>query len=145
MTHRVIKADTRELQRKAFQIRREVFIVEQQVVEEEEFDEFEGESHHFVALDEFNQPIGASRWRKTDKGIKLERFAVKENLRGMGLGSALVEKTLADIHQHASIGTLLYMHAQLDAVPLYEKYGFLKEGDQFEECGIMHYLMHKSL
>lgn len=141
MDYRVILASDQQLREKAFEIRREVFVVEQQVSVPEEFDEFEDESHHFVALDDEERPIGAARWRRTDKGIKLERFAVKKNLRGKGLGSAIVQGTLQHINANSDPGTYLYMHSQLDAVPLYEKFGFQKEGEQFEECKMMHYLM----
>ncbi len=141
MDYRVIKADSKTLKKKAFDIREEVFVVEQQVPIPEEFDEFEKKSRHFVALDKNDQPIGAARWRWTAKGIKLERFVVKRNLRGGGLGSALLKATLDDIATHTKTGTYLYIHSQLEAVSLYEKHGFQKKGEQFEECGIIHYLM----
>lgn len=145
MTARVIKTTTEAERAKAFAIREEVFVAEQEVAPEEEFDEFEDESHHFVALDEEDQPIGSARWRYTDKGIKLERFTVKKSHRGKGLGTIIVQAVLDDIAATAEAGTYLYMHAQLEAVPLYLKFGFEKKGDQFDECGIMHYLMWKEL
>ena len=145
MDIRVIKATTKEEKEKAFAIREEVFVVEQQVPSEEEFDEFEETSHHFVALDTEDRPIGSARWRLTDKGIKMERFTVKQSMRGKGLGTLIVQAVLDDISSHAEKGTYLYMHSQLDAVPLYAKFDFQKEGDQFDECGIMHYLMWKAL
>jgi predicted GNAT family N-acyltransferase len=141
--YRVLLADTKELKQKAFEIREEVFVHEQKVDPEEEFDEFEDISRHFVVLDEQGQGIGASRWRKTDKGFKLERFAVKTSERGKGIGQAIVKATLADIEEQVGTGNYLYMHAQLDAVSLYERFGFKKKGEQFEECDILHYLMEK--
>ena len=87
--------------------------------------------------------MGSARWRYTDKGIKLERFTVKSAMRGKGLGSKIVAAVLDDIRKTVKQGNYLYLHAQLDAVPLYAKFGFQKEGDQFDECGIMHYLMWK--
>ncbi|SNT16722.1 Predicted N-acyltransferase, GNAT family [Ekhidna lutea] len=145
MTFRVIPATSKELKDKSFAIREEVFVVEQQVAHDEEFDEFEDESHHFVALDENDNPIGSARWRYTDKGIKLERFTAKQNWRGKGLGTAIVKAVMDHISQTAQKGTYLYLHAQLHAVPLYLKFGFQTEGDQFDECGIMHYLMWRKL
>lgn len=145
METKVKKAISDELRSKAFAIRREVFIVEQQVDEVEEFDQYEDKSSHFVALDSENNPIGASRWRRTSKGIKLERFAVKKTYRGQGIGSSLVQATLADISENADNNTYIYMHAQLEAMPLYEKFGFSKKGEMFEECNIQHYLMYKYL
>ncbi len=145
MRFRIIKAKTEEERQKAFAIREEVFVIEQEVSATEEFDEFENESHHFVAVDEAEQPVGSARWRKTDKGIKLERFTAKKKCRGKGIGSSLVEAVLKDIATNAEKGTFLYLHAQLPAVSLYLKFGFQKRGDQFDECGIMHYLMWKEL
>jgi len=145
MTFSVKPALSDALRQKAFAIREEVFVVEQQVAREEEFDAFEDESFHFVALDEEENPIGSARWRYTKKGIKLERFTAKKSWRGKGVGSALVQAVLDDISQKAPPGTYLYMHAQLSAVPLYLKFGFEKDGNPFEECGIMHYLMWKRL
>ena len=143
MEVRIIKATTEKEKQKAFAIREEVFVVEQQVAASEEFDEFEDGSHHFVALDGQDEPVGSARWRYTDKGIKLERFTVKSAMRGKGLGSKIVAVVLDDIRKTVEQGNYLYLHAQLDAVPLYAKFGFQKEGDQFDECGIMHYLMWK--
>lgn len=145
MTYRVLKATSEELRKKAFQIREEVFVVEQEVAAEEEFDEYEDESHHFVALDANDEPVGSARWRYTNKGIKLERFTAKKTMRGMGLGTAIVQAVMDDIASEAKPGTYLYMHAQLPAVPLYLKFGFETKGDQFDECGIMHYLMCREL
>ena len=140
---KVLLADTEELKKQAFAIREEVFVVEQQVPAEEEFDEFEETSRHFVILDEQGKGIGACRWRKTDKGIKLERFVVKASARGKGIGQALVQAALDDIEVQAGTGNYIYMHAQLPAVTLYERFGFRKKGEEFLECNIRHYLMEK--
>lgn len=138
---RVTKAETEELLSKAFQIRKEVFVVEQQVPAEAEMDQYESMCSHFVVLDEKEDPVGAARWRKTDTGVKLERFAVKKSFRGKGVGSLLLEAVIEDIQFKEGKGIHLYLHAQLLAIPLYEKYDFVQVGDQFEECGIMHYQM----
>jgi predicted GNAT family N-acyltransferase len=125
-----------------FKIREEVFVLEQQVDPSEEYDEFEDTSIHFIATDEDGNPCGTARWRFTRQGIKLERFAVLKSHRGKGVGYALVKAVLENIATKAEAqGKLQYMHAQLSAVTLYEKFGFQKKGDQFEECNIMHYQM----
>lgn len=125
----------------AFRIRREVFVEEQKVPEDEEYDQFEDSSRHILAMVE-NVPAGTARWRFTENGIKLERFAVLASQRRKGVGIALVEKVLEDIQNHPEgKGKLLYMHAQLSAVSLYQKFNFKKEGDIFEECDIQHYKM----
>jgi predicted GNAT family N-acyltransferase len=120
---------------KVFAIRRQVFVVEQNCPPELEW-EFEDESTHFLATVN-GIPAGASRWRKTGKGYKLERFAVLKQFRG-GVGKELVKAVLNDLPADA---TYVYMHAQLPAVTLYEKFGFEKTGPEFEEAGIRHYKM----
>src|SRR5690554_8002493 len=119
-----------------FNIRETVFVKEQEVPQEEEYDDFEESSTHFLAM-VGNEPAGTARWRTTDKGIKLERFAVLKSFRGKGVGQALVKTVLEDIMlQPENKRKLLYLHAQLPAVPLYAKFGFIKEGEQFMECNI---------
>jgi len=121
-----------------FAIRREVFVVEQNCPPEMEW-EFEDESTHFLAKVN-SEPAGASRWRKTDKGYKLERFAVLQKFRGFGVGRELVKTVLADLPTDA---TYVYLHAQIQAVSLHKKFGFEKVGPEFEEAGIRHYKMVK--
>jgi len=121
---------------KVFAIRREVFVGEQNCPPELEW-EFEDQSTHFLATVD-GVPAGASRWRKTDKGYKLERFAVQKDFRGKGVGQALVQAVLADLPADA---TFVYLHAQIQAVSLYEKFNFEKTGPEFEEAGIRHYKM----
>lgn len=139
----IILAATEELKEKAFAIREEVFVVEQEVDKRDEFDEYESESRHFVVLDSQQVGIGASRWRKTEKGVKLERFAIKGDRRNEGIGQQLVQATLDDINAQLGSGHRLYLHAQLSAVSLYERFGFRKVGDQFSECDILHYKMER--
>jgi predicted GNAT family N-acyltransferase len=125
-------------------IRREVFVIGQNVPEEDEVDEFEGQSHHFLAWID-DTPAGAARWRKNDDYVKLERFAVLEKYRGKGIGSALVEKVLDSIASKYPKGTRLLLHSQIPAIPLYAKYNFKEEGELFDECGIMHRTMTRLL
>jgi len=124
---------------KVFAIRREVFVGEQNCAPELEW-EFEDESNHFLATVN-GEPAGASRWRKTEKGYKLERFAVLKKFRGIGVGQQLVKAVLNDLPKGAEH---VYLHAQIQAVSLYEKFSFEKIGDEFEEAGIRHYKMVKN-
>ena len=138
---KVIKVRTESDLEIAQSIRYEVFVVGQQVPAEEEIDSFESQSHHFLAF--YNSvPVGAARWRFTSNGIKLERFAVLEKYRGLGIGSALVEAVLQDIGKHSEAsGKLMYLHSQLSAMRLYSNFGFKKVGEIFQECEIDHYKM----
>jgi predicted GNAT family N-acyltransferase len=127
--------DPRDLET-VFAIRREVFVGEQNCPPELEW-EHEEESNHFLATVD-GEPAGASRWRKTDRGYKLERFAVLGKFRNKGVGQELVKTVLADLPEDAKY---VYLHAQIAAVTLYERFGFEKTGPQFEEAGIQHFKM----
>lgn len=137
MEVKVEKITTKEQQDIAFEIRKQVFVIEQNVDEEEEYDEFEQSSVHFLVKAD-GIAAGTARWRFTEKGIKLERFAILEAYRSRGLGSAIVQAVLADL---PSDKKLVYLHAQLPAIPLYSKYGFKITGPQFTEAGIEHLKM----
>jgi predicted GNAT family N-acyltransferase len=120
----------------AFNIRKLVFVQEQNVDEKEEY-EFEEDSHHYIAKID-DQFVGTARWRVTDKGVKLERFAVLKNYRSRGVGSALLSTMLKEIPHNDMI---IYLHAQVTAIGLYKKFGFVETGNLFEEANIQHYKM----
>ncbi len=120
-----------------FKIRTQVFVDEQQVDRDEEFDGFEVSSLHYLAIAD-GQPSGTARWRITQNGIKLERFAVLEDSRRKGIAAAVLQKVLADVKP---LQTRIYLHAQVTAVGFYEKYGFVKEGEMFSEANIDHFVM----
>lgn len=123
---------------KAFAIRDKVFVHDQHVPARLEH-EHDDVSHHFLAtVDDI--PAGAARWRKTEQGHKLERFAVLKEYRGKGIAAAMIKAVLSDLPKDA---TYIYLNAQIDAVTVYEKNGFIKVGQQFEEAGIQHYKMVK--
>ena len=140
---RVKKVENDQELKEAFKIRAVVFIDEQACPPEEEFDGFDDESTHFIAYID-GEPVGTCRYRKTRKGLKLERFAVVKAQRGSGVGKRLVQTTLGHIEkQDLAKGTLIYLHAQVSAMPLYARYGFQKVGEKFEEVGIEHFEMEK--
>jgi len=137
-TLQVIKIRTQEEMESAFLIRRKVFVDEQGVAPELELENEEDAVHFLALLD--NQPCGACRYRRTEKGYKLERFAVLKEFRGKRVGLAMVAAVLDDIPDNAED---IYLNAQSDAVGLYAKFGFAVIGDQFEEAGIQHFRMIK--
>ncbi|HCN83212.1 MAG TPA: GNAT family N-acetyltransferase [Sphingobacteriaceae bacterium] len=128
-------SDDADLQ-KVFTIRRVVFVDEQNCPPELEWENEDVSTHFLATVD--GVPAGASRWRKTDNGYKLERFAVLKEFRGMGVGQELVKVVLADLPKDADY---IYLNAQIDAMGLYSKFGFKKAGEQFEEAGIRHFKM----
>ena len=118
------------------EIREKVFIVEQNVPEEVEIDEYENSSNHVIALlDE--KYIGTARWRNTEDGVKLERFAVLKEKRGFGVGKKLVEFILKKIKDEPFV----YLHAQDHVISFYAQFGFNPIGDHFYEGGISHQKM----
>jgi predicted GNAT family N-acyltransferase len=126
----------------AFTIREEVFVQGQNVPADEEYDQHDraATTRHYLARVD-GQPAGAARWRPTDHGVKLERFAVLPAFRNHGVGTALVHQVLADVRAEAPDAAQVYLHAQLPAISLYERTGFQKVGEMFAECDIQHYKM----
>jgi predicted GNAT family N-acyltransferase len=118
-----------------FKIRREVFVLEQGVSEEEEFDEYDSLSRHFLANYE-KTPCGTARFRTTEKGIKLERFCVLLPYRNQNVGKNLVLKLVEEAKVNNP--SQIYLHAQIQAMGFYEKLGFLGEGNIFLEANIEH-------
>ncbi|MEE8336005.1 MAG: GNAT family N-acetyltransferase [Candidatus Neomarinimicrobiota bacterium] len=117
-------------------IRREVFIKEQKVPEKLEIDEYEDRSTSILALWGIS-PIGTARWRKTDSGIKLERFAVLRPYRNQNVGRSLLEFIL----QQVPLENNIYLFAQEQVIGFYEKNKFKVSGKRFYEAGIPHFKM----
>lgn len=125
----------------AFFVRKEVFVKEQHVPEEEEIDQFEDTSEHIVIYDG-GQPVGAGRWRLKDGHGKLERICVMKSHRSLGVGAIIMqalEKAAA-----AKGADSFILHAQTQAVPFYEKQGYrVTSGEEFLDAGIPHLEMIK--
>lgn len=124
----------------AFAIRKQVFVIEQNCPAHLEF-ENEEVSHHFLAFAD-EMPAGVCRWRQTPNGYKCERFAVLKQFRSLGVGSYLLAALLDNLPPDANY---IYLHAQLTAMGLYAKFGFVAEGEIFNEAGIEHYKMVRSI
>lgn len=136
---KVVKVSTETGLEEAFRIRETVYIREQQISREDEFDEFDDSSDHFLAYID-GVPAATARWRSTTDGAKLERFATLSDFRGRGVASKLLERMIEEISDQESID-YLYLNAQVSAMPLYAKYGFVPVGDRFLECDIEHQKM----
>ncbi|HST27274.1 MAG TPA: GNAT family N-acetyltransferase [Rudaea sp.] len=117
-------------------VREQVFVVEQNVPREDEWDDLDATSRHVLARDDAGNPIGTGRLT-TER--KIGRMAVLADWRGKGVGEAILNVL---IEQARALGYhTLEMHAQTHAVPFYEKFGFVKFGGEFEECAIKHFNM----
>ncbi|MBE9481624.1 MAG: GNAT family N-acetyltransferase, partial [Bacteroidetes bacterium] len=76
----------KKLAKIAFAIREKVFVIEQKVNPDLEYDEFEDNAQHYLVYLE-KKPVATARRRKTEKGIKLERFAILKDYRNKGMGT----------------------------------------------------------
>ncbi|WBA42227.1 GNAT family N-acetyltransferase [Hymenobacter canadensis] len=125
----------------ALAVRHTVFVLGQNVPATLEQDAHDHtDATHYLALAADNTPCGAARWRPTEKGVKLERFAVLADYRNQQAGAALLRQVLLDVDAAHPAATV-YLHAQLPAVRFYERHGFHQLGPQFEEGGLQHYKM----
>ena len=121
-------------------VRRTVFVIEQHVPEALEWDDADAQSLHALALDGNGHAIGCGRLLADGH---IGRVAVLSPWRGRGVGAALLalltDAARSNGHRRA------ILNAQVDAIPFYARYGFVVTGDEFEEAGIAHRVMEKSL
>ena len=121
------------------EIRKKVFVEEQNVPLNIEIEHEEDSKHVICFVDKL--AVGTGRWRKTKNGIKLERFAVLTDFRNKGIGKEIVNFILSEISSNNTI----YLHAQEAVVNFYKKLGFKVSGDKFYEADILHSKMIYSL
>jgi predicted GNAT family N-acyltransferase len=126
----------------ALKVRREVFIVEQQVPEEEEIDQYEDVCTHVVVFDN-EQPVAAGRLRDYDGVGKMERICVLPTHRSHGLGKVVMDK-LEELAQEKGFKKLK-LNAQTHAEGFYSKIGYETVSDIFMDAGIPHVTMVKNV
>ncbi len=119
------------------QIRQAVFVEEQGIDENLEIDDKDEEAKHYL-LFENETAVGTGRWRKTQHGIKLERYAVLPSWRNKGVGKKILEAMLQDV---LALKEPIYLNAQHTAVNFYLQNGFSLQGDPFYEAEILHFKM----
>ena len=136
MNWRIVIGDWESVRDDAQRLRTEVFVIEQGVPIELEWDESDEVSIHAVVYGEDNQPIATGRLLPDGH---IGRMAVQKALRGTGIGRFLLTSLL---HEAQRLGhTILVLHAQTYAVGFYLRNGFKPEGSEFMEAGIPHMLM----
>ncbi|PGL72963.1 GNAT family N-acetyltransferase [Bacillus sp. AFS055030] len=135
MSFRTIVAQTDESIQDALKVRVEVFVEEQQISRELEFDGLDEKCIHFVSYDG-EQPIAAGRLRIIESTGKVQRICVLSNYRGKKIGNEIMYL----IHKTAKEKGLdqLVLHAQESAIPFYEKLGYKISSELFFEAGIPH-------
>ncbi len=114
-------------------VRNTVFGEEQKVPRELDWDEADPYCIHVVATDDEGNPIGTGRMQPDGR---IGRLSILKSWRRQGIGTRMLEALV----ESARRGGLekVYLHAQLQAVPFYEKRGFKKNGEAFAEAGILH-------
>lgn len=114
-------------------VREPVFVQEQRVPLDLEWDELDPLSHHVLAVDNNDQPVGTGRLTPEPR---IGRMAVLSAWRGRGVGAAILDQLLK--RAHALGYQRVEIHAQVDAMAFYQRFGFQVWGEEFEEAGIRH-------
>lgn len=123
-------------------IRMEVFVFEQNVPAEEEWDAFDKTSTHFFARVD-GKPAATARLREADGVAKIERMAVRGAYRGQHVGEKLLQHVLG--HARNAGFKAARVSAQTHAIPFYEKLAFAVTSDEYMEAGIPHKMMERKL
>jgi len=140
---RVVAIESPERMADAHAIRRRVFIEEQHVPEELELDEDDQHAVHALALMD-GRAVGCGRFvAHGGVEVKVGRMAVLAELRGTGIGQAILEFLMNEARRRGFSRAVL--HAQLSAEGFYLKQGFLPVGPVFEEAGMSHRKMERPL
>ncbi|MBB6591284.1 GNAT family N-acetyltransferase [Ralstonia solanacearum] len=121
-------------------IRYDVFVVEQNVPVELEWDAYDARSWHALARDAAGRAVATGRLLPDGH---IGRMAVRKEARGTGIGARVLQ---ALIDKARALGyTQLILSAQTHAIPFYARAGFTPEGDEFDEAGIPHRTMRRVL
>lgn len=140
MTFKPILVQTEAELQECFEIRKKVFIEEQKVTYEEEFDELDTlpQTKHFLgSLDK--KFVSTCRLRNTEHGQKIERVATLKEYRKHGYTKVLMKFVLEYCKTQNS--KRVYLYAQETVIPFYEKLGFVAYGESFLDARIPHRAM----
>ncbi|MET0754817.1 MAG: GNAT family N-acetyltransferase [Pseudoxanthomonas sp.] len=121
-------------------VRETVFVQEQQVPIEEEWDALDPLCRHVLARDQAGHPIGTGRLTPEHK---IGRMAVLADWRGQGVGEAMLAQLMAEARK---LGwPAVSLNAQVSAESFYARQGFIPHGERFWEAGIEHQAMRRAL
>lgn len=127
----------------AFAVRRAVFVEEQSVSEDVEYDGRDGDAIHLIARED-DRPVGTTRLRTVGSDtLKVERVAVLPDYRDRGWGRRLMEAAEAEAGERGL--SHLVLHAQKAVEGFYHALDYETTSDAFEEAGIVHVEMEKSV
>jgi predicted GNAT family N-acyltransferase len=119
-------------------LRHAVFVLEQNVPEELERDEYDATATHIVAVGA-GDVVGVLRIVDLGEHAKIGRVAVRQDWRGRGVARAMMVDAMDRMRARGQ--SRFYLSAQVDALGLYEKLGFVAFGERFIEAGIEHLAM----
>ena len=119
-------------------LRREVFMDEQGVLLEDEFDGKDPDASHIVTVQD-GDVVAVLRILWLPEHAKIGRFAVKKTLRQQGIGSRLFHTALSFIARKGQTNVML--EAQLASIGFYEHFGFEAYGAEYLDAGILHRAM----
>ena len=140
MNWRIVIGDWESCREEAQRLRIEVFVIEQGVPIELEWDESDAVSLHALVFDVNNHAVATGRLLPDGH---LGRFAVEKSFRKRGIGrfllTSLIDEAIKLDH------TELVLHAQVSAEKFYAQHGFASQGAEFMEAGIPHKLMRLQL
>ncbi|MCM1941259.1 GNAT family N-acetyltransferase [Streptomyces sp. G3] len=137
-----------------FAVRKDVFVAEQKVPEDIEYDAHDADAVHVLAVRADGVPLGTGRLLHGAAAVakngdgdpavgSLGRLAVTAAARGLGVGAALV-RAVEDAARARGL-TAVDLHAQTHALGFYERLGYQAYGPEFPDAGIPHRAMRRSL
>ena len=140
-------------QEACFAVRKEVFVGEQGVPEDLEYDAYDAVALHVLAVREDGVPLGTGRLLYGEAAAakvggdltvgSLGRLAVAKEARGLGVGIALV-RAIEDAARARGLAAV-DLHAQTHALGFYERLGYEAYGPEYPEAGIPHRAMRRAL
>ncbi len=130
--------ETEQELKSAYSLRRTVFVNEQNVPEEIEYDEYDHSALHVICK-LGDRVVGTGRVVFFDDGAKIGRVAVLKEYRKQGIGTIITKKLIAISHNNDVEN--VYANVQLIARGFYAKLGFKEVGDIFYEADIKHVKM----
>ena len=133
-----------ELGEAARHVRTEVFVQEQQIPLELEWDEEDATALHALACNRLGMPVATGRLLVHAPGVaRIGRMAVNRVLRGSGVGRDILQALMQAARERGDTAVLL--HAQRSAEGFYRRLGFEGQGEPYEEAGIPHLTMCRDL
>ncbi len=118
-------------------IRKTVFIDGQNVPANEEVDGQDGICDHYLAMDG-DTPVGTCRVLPKGERLKIQRVAVLDSHRGLGIGRGLMHTVLREAPKHNKQAKEFILGAQVHAIPFYARLGFEEIGTRYMDAGIEH-------